>query len=383
MTQKIRVLQVTGAMNRGGAEVMIMDVARHKGPDVQFNFIVNHNGSLPQEGDFDAELQSLQCGIHPIRAQWELGPLRYANRFREIVRSLGGADVAHIHMNTKSGIIAWAAKRAGIKKIIVHSHADLRIRGHWFKVLLSKIEFRFQRLLMARYATDFWGCSKEANASMFPKHVLTPEHSTIINNAVDVAAFQSVDLNDVAVLRRELGIPENDRILGNVGRIVRHKNVVFAIEVLHALHRLGITAHFVYAGRDDDQQYLQEIISRVNELGLDPYVHYLGLRDDIPQVMNLFDVFVGPALQEGFGLVAVEAQAAGVPCVLYTGFPQLVDMKLNLVNYLSEFEAEKWAKSIVSSNKDTDLDSIALRIKQLGFDAKANTETIVNLYKEL
>lgn len=382
MSTKIKVLQVTGAMNRGGAEVMLMDVTRNKSDRFHFDFLINYNQKKGiQKGDFDDELTSLGCGIHHIPAQWEIGPRAYARKFKALIDEIGFPDVVHIHMNAKSGIIAWAASRAGAKRIVVHSHADLKIRGHWLKVFLSKLELRFQKWLMARFATDFWGCSMEANASLFLPKILKTDHAAIIKNAVDVTRFQDVGPNDVGELKRSIGLPDDALILGNVGRLVRHKNVGFILDIVKELIADGVNAHLIYAGRIDDATYEQDLAHKVNELDIGAHIHYLGNRDDVPVIMHAMDVFVGPALQEGFGLVAVEAQACGTPCVLYTGFPPLVDMDLDLVQFIPNFEISTWKQYILNARKMNDLDAIKTKIEELGFDVRANTRTIEDYYQ--
>jgi glycosyltransferase EpsF len=380
---KLHVLQITGAMNMGGAEVMMMDVTRHKSQDIHFDYLINYNTKAKiKTGDFDAELEERGCGLYHIGAQWDIGPYDYIKKFKQLIGIIGVPDVAHIHMNAKSGIIALAAKRAGIKKIIVHSHADLKIRGHWFKVFLSKIELKFQQYLMARFATDYWGCSKEANESLYYKNLLTSEHSAIINNAVDVAKFQSPNMDAVKELQSQLKLKEDTLILGNIGRVVRHKNVSFIIEVLSRLNNEGIDFRFVYAGRDDDKKYQQEILEKAKKFNVLDKVYYLGSREDVNTVIKVMDVFVGPALQEGFGLVAVEAQAAGIPCVLYNGFPRSVDMGLNMVQFLDHFEVDSWIDAIKTSKKNPNLHEIHGKIAEEGFDVVANTRRIEFLYNQ-
>ncbi len=377
----VRVLHVVGSMNRGGAEVMLMDVTRNKSSNFHFDFLVNYNTKQGiTEGDFDQELVELGCRLYHIGAQWDIGPIKYLYIFKQLFKANGGYDVVHIHMNAKSGIIAWAAKRAGAKKIVVHSHADLKIRGQWLKVFLSKIELKFQQMLMARFATNYWGCSEEANRSLFFSSLLTPERSAIINNAVDVQKFQSPDPQKLNTLRRELNLNESTLVLGNVGRVVRHKNVRFIIDILKELKKREIEFRFIYAGRDDDKAYQKEILAAAKDGDVIDCVHYLGSRDDVETVVNAMTVFVGPALQEGFGLVAVEAQAAGIPCVLYSGFPPSVDMELGLVKYHSDFDVEPWVDSIIEAKKHSDLDIVRRNIVNLGFDVAGNTAKIEELY---
>ena len=100
--------------------------------------------------------------------------------------------------------------------------------------------------------------------------------------------------------------------------------------------------------------------------------------------MRSLDIFIAPALQEGFGLVAVEAQAAGIPCILYKGFPRTVDMNLGLVTFLETFDIAEWVEACKSVNvKNTDFKQIANAIISKGFDSKSNTMMIQQFYKDM
>lgn len=379
----MKVLQVTGAMNRGGAEVMLMDIYRNISKDFHFDFLVNYklNKGI-RKGDFDNEIETLGGEVFHIATQWDLGFLRYIKEFKKIIEVNGVPDIVHIHMNAKSGIIALAAKKAGVKNIIVHSHADLKFRGGLLSKLVSHLELLVQKIIISKYATHFWGCSIEASESLFYKKLLTLEKSFIIKNAVDVEVYQAVLNKDVDELRESYEINEQTIVFGNVGRVVRHKNVDFIIDVLNELQKEQIDFVFVFAGRDEQPDYLKEIFDKAKQYDLLDKIIYLGVRDDIPVVMNSFDVFIGPALQEGFGLVAVEAQAAGVPCVLYNGFPKSVDMGFGLVKFLNNFEVSNWVLTIKDlPKKKFNFKDIKAGITSRGFDSKSNTKRIENLYK--
>lgn len=378
----MKILQVTGTMNRGGAEVMIMDLYKNIDSSIHFDFLINYrkkNGI--KEGDFDSEISILGGELFHIPTQWEIGPFRYLKEFKKIV-AISKPDIVHIHMNSKSGVIAWAAKKAGIKNVITHSHAEIKFRGRWISRLISSMEMRFQKFLINKYSDRFWGCSLEANKSLFYNSKLKTDKSAVINNAVDLKLYQNVKIEDVTAFKMGLNINENTIILGNVGRIVSHKNVLFAIDFLNSLIKAKQDVAFVFAGRADQPEYLDQIIGRIKKCGLEDKVHYLGLRDDIPTLMHVFDVFVGPALQEGFGLVAVEAQAAGIPSLLYTGFPKSVDMQLGLCSFLSNFEIENWVNVFNQIEKKKKLDKLTVinKIKALGFDSFTNAQFIARDY---
>lgn len=385
--KKIKILHVTGAMNRGGAEVMLMDIYRNISENFHFDFLINYKRKLGVvKGDFDEEIQVNGAQIKYIPTQWDIGPKKYALEFEKICKEIGVPDIVHIHMNAKSGVIAWAAKKAGIKTVIVHSHADLKFRGNLVSRVLSQLELQFQKSLIAKYADYYWGCSNEANASLFYERLLTKNKAAVINNAIDTKAFQMVSDEAVEKLRKSYNITENTLVVGNVGRIVSHKNVLFIIEVLNELQKKGLDVIFVFAGRADQPDYLQRIFQKAEEYKVTERIRYLDVRDDVPVVMHSFDVFMGPALKEGFGLVAVEAQAAGLPCYLYKGFPKTVDMNLDLVTFFDSFSVSEWTDAIfydVSQNKKIAKEEIGEKIMSKGFDIETNTRQIEELYSKI
>ena len=377
----LRVLQVTGTMNCGGAEVMLMDILRNKPQDVHFDFLVNNPPEdLYREGFFDKEIRSHNCEIRYIGTQLRIGPLNYIRRFREIFSELK-PDVVHIHLNAKCGLIALAAHLAGCKRIITHCHADIRFRGSLISRFLNEGEVFLQKFLISRYATDFWGCSNEANKRLYWPWVR--RKSVVINNAIDCTSYQNIDHSLVDELRKSYNLSENTIVLGNVGRIVPHKNIAFVVEVMAELKSKGLDVAFVIAGRDDSPDYTADMRERARELGInDRRLIFLGERSDIPVVMHTFDVFVGPALREGFGLVAVEAQASAVPCVLYKGFPITVDMMSGLCTFIDNFNSHTWADAIQVSRtlKTVNKESIIQNIEALGFDARENALKVCKMY---
>ena len=207
----------------------------------------------------------------------------------------------------------------------------------------------------------------------------------MINNAIDLSAYKSVKQEDVNALKASYGFAPDTLILGNVGRIVPHKNIAFILEVMNELRLRGKDVGFVVVGRDDSPEYTEQMITRSRGLGIpDNRLLFLGERGDIPTIMHTFDVFVGPALKEGFGLVAVEAQAAGVPCVLYKGFPRTVDMGVGLCHFMSSFDLPIWARAIVRTRSSIigNKESIIQSIQRRGFDSSINATMICQLYTQ-
>lgn len=378
----MKVLQVTGTMNRGGAEVMLMDILRNKPDDVHFDFLINNDPrNLKEEGAFDQEILSYGCRIRYIGTQLRIGPIRYIREFKKIVKELQ-PDVIHIHLNAKCGLIALAAHLAGVEKIVTHCHADIKFRGSLPSRVFNESEMWIQKWMIGWFATDYWGCSTEANKRLYRgRHF---RDSVVINNAISCAAYSAVSEEEYKALRNSYNLPDDTVVLGNVGRIVPHKGIAKMVDVLSELKNRGVNAHFIVVGRNDACEYVNEMMTHAEECKVADRIHFLGERSDVPVVMHTFDVFVGPALREGFGLVAVEAQAAAVPCVLYQGFPQTVDMHVGLTTFHKDYNPKAWADSIqaVLKSRKVEKGLILNAIRVLGFDANENALKISAMYKK-
>ena len=382
MDCKRKVLHVTGTMNRGGAEVMIMDLLENKSNNITYNFLIHYKKNTgKQAGDFDKKIIQKGSSIFHILSPWDGGFYSYYKNFKKTINNNGLPDIIHIHLNAKSGLVAFFAHLIGIKKIIVHSHADIKFRGRFFNILINNIEFYFQKILINKFANNFWAASKEASRSLFPN--VNKEEIKIINNAIDTRKFINAQ-SEREIIRSKFNIPSDTILIGNVGRIVEHKNVLFILDILNELKKTEKSFKFIYMGRIDDKDYKKNIDLKIQDNSLSDQVKYIGLRDDVEKILSAMDLFVSPALREGFGLVAVEAQASNLPCYLYNGYPNSVDMGLGHVKFFDNLDPAFWAKEILNldTNPVCSSDQILHTISKKGFDIKSNVKTVEKYYYE-
>lgn len=384
-TKQLKVWHVVCPMNRGGAEVMIMELLRHKSPETQVDFLVHqYQDHVSGTADFDAEILELGGRLLPIVTPVQSGMALYFRRFRQLIEIYGRPDVIHSHLNARSGLVALAAWRHGIPRIIVHSHAHLTFRGSLGYRMLARTELFFSKLVFAAVASDFWGCSEAAVRSLFPSWSSRGQPRVIINNAIDTNAFEALSAETVERVRADLVRGKGGVLIGTVGRIVRHKNFAMLIDVLYSLKVRGVMANLIIVGREEDSEYVCEILARAADLGLSDDVYMVGARDDIPAVMTALDVFVSPALREGFGLVGLEAQAAGTPCVLSEGYPKTIDLDLGLVQWPDGFDPDTWASAVLASLTVTKINSVDVTraVANRGFSAPENTRRIEHAWRD-
>ncbi len=132
-----------------------------------------------------------------------------------------------------------------------------------------------------------------------------------------------------------------------------------------------------------DGELRSSIQKLVEEKGLNKYIKFLGIREDIPELMNMFDVFVMPSLYEGLPVTLIEAQAAGTPCVVSDNVTREVDMGLNLVEFVPlDSPVETWIEKIIekAGKKCRNLDKIREVYRKRKYDVDETVKDIMEIY---
>lgn len=323
MSSPLRVLHVFGAMDRGGAETMVMNLYRQMDPGrIQFDFAVQTG----REGHYDAEIESLGGRIlrHPAPA--EAGWRAWAEVFRRHLRERGPFTAVHSHVHLFSGLVMFLSSRHGIPVRVSHSHSTGTTDGASLRRLAYE---RCMRLLIRRCSTHMLGCSRQACEALFGAGFWRDERVRVSPNAISLAEY-AVKARDANLLRAELRLAPGTPLIGQVGSFTLTKNHAFSIRVFERLSARLPDAHFVIAG---DGSLRSDLESRIRAAGLEDRVHLLGVRTDIPSIMAALDLLLMPSLWEGLPVVLIEAQAAGVPCVVSDRVTAEADLGLGLVHF--------------------------------------------------
>ncbi|HFK1765858.1 glycosyl transferase family 1 [Bacillus wiedmannii] len=367
-----RVLHIVSAMDRGGAETLLMNVYRNIDREiVQFDF-VSHKS---EESDYDKEIIALGGKIHRISSLGQLGPLSY---IKELVKVMSDNQyvAAHAHTDYQGGIVAIAAKIAGIKIRICHSHSNNWPMGSGIK---GKVLLSFLRTVITYVGTNYCACSVESARFLFQKNIDNSKVK-IMKNAIDINQFVNVNIQDDNTVRDEFNIPVEKKVIGHIGRFSESKNHIFILKVFNEVLKYDPNFMLVLVG---DGPLKNSIELESKRLGIYEKVRFLGVRKDIPRIIRMFDVFLFPSLFEGFGIVALEAQCAGVPCVVANTITKNVDMGLGIISFVSLDENLKiWSVEIqrVLEKEKLNTEIIADTISKLGFDIKSNIPEWLLLY---
>ncbi len=351
-----RVLHIVGGMNRGGVETWLMHVLRNIDRDqLQMDFLVH----TIQPCAYDDELRSLDSKIIPCL--YPSHPLRYAYNFRRILKEYGPYDIVHSHVHHFSGYVLYLAKQAGVPIRIVHSHSDtsmVQARARW----LRRGYLKLMRQLLDRYATHGLAASRKAAAALFGSNWQSDPRWQLLYYGISLLPFHTVP--DPITVRTELNIPTDALVLGHVGRFVEPKNHTLLVDIMAAVVRHKPDTHLLLVG---DGPLRPAIEAKVAQSGLSRHVTFAGSRGDVPRLMmGAMDVFVLPSLYEGLGLVLIEAQAAGLPCVFSDVVPEEVDVVQSLVRRLSLLQPPaEWSTAILALQKNSSFISQLTALQQI------------------
>lgn len=257
-------------------------------------------------------------------------PLSYIKGLSSLIKR-NKYDIIHIHGNSALMSIELRAiqKSGSDAKVLVHVHNTNCTHQMLNKALNSYFVKHYDYAL---------ACSKAAGEWLYKDRPFT-----VINNGVDEQRFRyQPELRKS--LRAESGI-EGKFVVTHVGRFNEQKNHVFLIKIFEALHRMEPDSVLRLVGTGALEQKIREIVQN-SEAG--EYISFVGVTDTVEKEYNMADVFVLPSLYESFGLVNVEAQCTGLPCVISDTVPK--DIKITeQVRFLSlQDPPEKWAKAILS-----------------------------------
>ena len=281
-----------------------------KGGDVQVDFLANRIDPELKE-QLAADGAGLYCvsGLRNPKAQYQ--------QVCDLIRH-NGYDIVYMNISTAMAYpVLQAAHDCGVKKVIAHSHAsgvDAESRPRrWLMKLLHNL----CKGKVAAYATHHLACSEKAARWMFPRKMVESGKVETVFNSVDTSLFRP-DPQLREYFRQELGLVGRF-VIGHVGNASYPKNQLFLLRVFRRLLRREKDARLVIIG---DGVRMERLRAYVKKHGLEESVQLLGRVDVSLGYMNAFDVFALPSKFEGLGIVLIEAQCTGVPCVASTAVPQ-------------------------------------------------------------
>lgn len=365
----IRVLHSVSNMDRGGIETMLMNFYRHMDRDkVQFDFLANK----PVPGDYDEEIRALggRIFVSPGFKSYR----SYLSYMTELFKEHPEYQIIHTHNGSLMLYALESAKSNGIPVRIAHAHATAVPVG-----LTNQLK-KLMRPLIKYAATDYWGCSDAAGKFYFSEKYWNKSNE-LIHNAINVKNF-TFNEEVRKSIREQYGFGDK-LVVGHVGRMAPQKNHKKLLEVFAQMHKINPDTQLVLIGTGELEESLKQ---QANTLGIADSVTFTGVLSNVNEWLSAFDVFVMTSLYEGLPVVAIEAQAADLPCVLTDTITPEVKIT-DKVKFLGlHDEPIKWAKAILEI-KPVERVSREAELQKAGYDieseAKRMQELYIKLYSEL
>lgn len=316
----MRVLEIMGSLHRGGAETMIMNYYRAFDKKLcQMDFVIHKQF----DDDYCNEAKENGASIILMKRPGELGAVRYIRVLADAIRKHGPYDAVHIHTNYQAFMGVIAARLAGVKNIIVHSHTTAYTKSQLFVNRFVFKVFRVRKL----------SCGKLAGDAFFGSDY------TIINNAIPVSSFKEVDDTEVKKIRDRF---PGKKIIGNLGSFTRTKNHVFMLDLMEEIQKSDPTICLLLYG---EGELKDEIQRQIDSRGLQSCVYLMGVTKSPNIVYHAMDLFILPSLWEGFPVTLVEAQLAGAYALASDTVTKECDIGIAKIEFL-KLEKSLWADRI-------------------------------------
>jgi len=329
-----RILILVTSLDRGGIETMIMNYYRKiDRRRWQFDFLVNR----AEEGAYEKEIKALGGRIYRMGAMYPWRYVSYRREFLEFLAAHPEYQAIHSHLEERSYWPLRLAQKAGVPVRICHAH-----NVYPFRVASPKGYFRqwFRYGLRGRgIATLRLACSGHAGEWLYGKG----SRYQIVTNAIDLDGL-SFAASARAAVRRELGIGEDVRVAGFVGRLVPQKNPEYALRVFAGLKNREAW-RLVLVGKGELRSALA---AKARELGVEKLVVFAGEVPDTAKYCAAFDVLLMPSRYEGLGMVAVEAGAAGLQVIASTEVPAEANVAKN-VTFLTLGDIVAWRRAMTEA----------------------------------
>lgn len=365
--EPIRVLHMIGSLEIGGSQAMIMNIYRNiDRQKIQFDFVIDKN----RGGFFEREITELGgkiykmpsfrgINIHEIRRAWD-----------EFFVEHPEYKIFHSHVRSYASLYIPIAKNHGLKTII-HSHSTSNGSG------ISAIVKAVMQYPLRYQADYFFGCSQKSGEWLFGKKIVSGDRFYILKNAINTTEYRAND--DIRnQYRKRLGIDNDVIVYVHVGRLHEAKNHMFLLDVFCNIVKKNPNSVLLLVG---DGELRNQIEQKIKEMKLRRNVVIMGARNDVANILKTADCFLFPSNWEGLPVTVVEAQAAGLPCLI----SDRITDEVNITSLVKKLPIDQGVKCWIDAIEKTSFQKqdVIRQICKAGFDIKESSEWIQNFYKEI
>ncbi len=360
----LRVLQELSELDGGGVAKLVYDYCTNIDKSkIQFDFIIFDYNNV---GIYEQPIKDMGCKLYKI-PRFKNDKKTFLKEMEKIVKN-GNYDIVYSHLGSRGLPLMYFGKKYKIKRRIAHSHIAFETVTK-FKALYNKALSVAAKL----YATELIACGKDAGVYMWGKKA----KPYIMANAIDTKLFK---FSPEIRLKKRTELDIDDKfVIGIVGRLAHQKNYPYLLKVYKEVLRERDDTVLLIIGRGPDEDELKQ---SAKDLGIDKDVIFLGVRDDVQDLLNAFDIFVLPSHYEGLPVALIEAQASGLI--------QLVSDKVtdemhvtDLLQFLpiQDENIAQWKDAIVNcKNNVSERDKYWEVVKENGYDIIIESKRMENYF---
>ena len=340
--------------------------------------------------DFSKHFDTIQVGFlsSNVTIKYEnlvkkIGPIhlipptrKFFARLKTQRRLADEYEIIYLNKTTLNPFEFVLVKMAGFKYVVIHSHSigkDCKNpyvkAGYYFLHYMS-------RPLVGKIADKMYACSEEAGEWLFGKQF--KKFGKVIPNGIDAQLFR-YDEEKRNKIREKMKIEGS--CIFHAGAFSAVKNQGYLIGAFAHFHKLHPDSILMFAGQGELMEQAKE---RTRSLGIENSVMFLGQRNDVADLMQAADLFVLPSLLEGLPFVAMEAQAAGLPCIITARASEKVKIT-NLCQFFDISKREEELSAAMEKQLELGRRDTMSEIRDAGFDLKRCAEELetelINLVK--
>lgn len=374
--EKERVLQIIAEpFENGGQELFITNLYKNIDKErIQFDFVVPYSGKNEK---LKNEVESLGANFYAANIKHKEGGLvQRISFFKTVNKVLKENKYSIVHINSVSllgmmfGVLT--AKRNQVKNIIVHSHSD------GFPTMKYKVMKKISDYILRKHADYYFACSEKAAKWKFPEEVIKQKKHIVIKNGIDVDKFKFNE--EIRKEYRNQFKIDDKFVLGHVGRFAEEKNHKFIINVFEELLKKEKKAVLLLIGEGSLKSKIEE---QVKEKNIQENVKFLGVRNDVNNILQAMDVFIFPSIFEGLGIAAIEAECGGLPVICSNKLPKEIEITDQLIKMSLLNSPEEWAEKILEIKEKQVREQSYERINKCGYNIKEVANDLEMFYLDL
>lgn len=341
--KKIKILQIVDnlSIESGVSSVVINYFNNLLKEKIEYTFLVS------EKKDKSYEDHIINNNGKIIYLEQKLCPTNYRKVYKEVCDFFkrNEFDIVELHSPNYAFIYMKAAFKYNIKIRIIHAHSSIFSKSKVKSIIGKILNFNAKR-----YANQLFACSDFAADYWFGKRYFIKNKGQIIYNAIDLNRFIILSKEEKEKLKEQFNIPKGKKIIGTISRISKEKNIDFLVDMMHKICKKNDNIILLIVGEGNESNRIKY---KVHKKGLESKVIFLGHRDNIFEILQIFDIFVLASKREGLPVTAVEAQIAGVPCIVSDTITK--QLKINRI-YFEKLNKKIWIKKIkeIINSKEND-----------------------------